>query len=233
MKYGINFKGTALIIILSVAVLFSCSEAIPVINRFEDLDEIPNITAENVEMSYTEKGFLRGTLTAKVFQTFDNEDEPHTNFPEGIKIVLFNKEHKIETDMVADSAIYYQSKKSWVATGNVVIKNVNGTVLRTEKLYGDEKEKKIFTDKLVKITKTDGTTIVGRTGFESNTEFTIYKFMDVRGKIFFKDEFKNDNDPANNEQKQELPDKTSQQKKKYKQNLPENIKKPKELQRRM
>lgn len=223
LQHNIEFKSTILIILLSVVVLFSCSEVIPVINRFENQDEIPTITATNVEMSYTEKGYLRGVLTAKVFQTFDREEQAHTNFPEGIKIVLYNKDHHVETDMIADSAIYYQDKRNWEAMGNVVIKNVNGTILETEKLYGDEKEKKIFTDQFVKITKTDGTTIIGKNGFVSNTEFTIYKFMDVRGKIFFNEELEDINNQETSNQQDSNTLINAKQPPKL---LPENIEKP-------
>ncbi len=178
------FKNILLIFVLSILMLADCTEELPVINRFENMDEIPTVTAKNVKMTYTEKGYKRGRLLADIFKNYDMSDDPYVKFPKGIKITLFDKTHKVETEMEADSAIYFPDKRTWEAMGHVVVKNVNGTILRTEKLYGDESEKKIYTNKLVNITKTDGTIVVGRTGFMSNTEFTIYKFLDMYGKFY-------------------------------------------------
>ncbi len=180
----VKFKSTSLIIALSMTVLFSCTDELPVINRFENVDHIPTITGQNVEMTYTEKGYKKGTLQADVFENYDMNNDALIKFPKGIKITMFNKAHEVETEMEADSAIYFPDKRTWEAIGHVIVKNINGTILRTEKLYGDETKKKIFTNLLVNITKTDGTLVVGKTGFISNTEFTIYKFINMYGRFF-------------------------------------------------
>ncbi len=220
MKFRINFKSVAYLVILPAAMLFSCSEELPVINQFESVEEIPTVTLENAHITYTENGFTKGKLQAPIIQTFDGAIEPYTDFPEGISIVMYNDQNIIETSMTANRAIYYQTKKSWEATGNVVISNIKGDILRTEKLYGDDKEKKIFTNELVKITQADGTTINGESGFESNVAFTIYKFIDVNGRIFFKEEFsdaKNDSTSGKKQIKKPKP----------KRNLPKIKERPK------
>ncbi len=204
-----------------MTVLFSCTDELPVINRFENIDHIPSITAKNVEMTYTEKGYKRGRLQAPVFENYDMNDDAYVKFPEGIKITMFNKEHKVETEMEADSAIYFPDKRTWEATGHVVVKNVNGTILRTEKLYGDEIKKKIFTNLLVNISKADGTLVVGKTGFVSNTEFTIYKFIDMYGRFFVSE---TESDSIKTPNKKMNVDTNFSPKK-----LPENMKKPEYL----
>ena len=133
---------------------------------------------------------------------------------------MYNENNVIETSMTANRAIYYQTKKSWEAMGNVVISNINGDILRTEKLYGDDTQKKVFTNELVKITKADGTAINGESGFESNIEFTIYKFIDVSGRIFFKDEF-------SDEEQENEPGIKKTERPKPKRNLPKIKEKPK------
>lgn len=186
-----------MLVLLPAAMLFSCSEELPVINQFESEEEIPTITLEKVRTTYTEKGNIQAKLQANLLQKYDGAVEPYFDFPKGVSIVLYSEENIIKTSMTANRLIYYEEKKTWEAIGNVVISNINGDILRTEKLYGDDNEKKIFTNHLVKITKADGTSINGEAGFESNIEFTIYKFIDVNGKIFFRDEFEGD-EPDNN-----------------------------------
>jgi LPS export ABC transporter protein LptC len=166
----------------------------PMVSRINSKEDLPSVSIENLKTTYTEEGFIKGKLQAQLAEHFDGIVEPYILFRKGVSIVMYDKEGKIETSMIADKAIYYQTKKSWEATGNVVISNINGDILRTNKLYGDEKEKKIFTNEFVQITKSDGTIVNGKQGFESNTEFTIYKFLDVSGKIFFREEFSAEDD---------------------------------------
>ena len=182
-------------IVIFLMVLSSCSDKIPMINRINSKEELPTISIVNLESTYTEDGKLKGKLLAKTAEQYEGLVEPYVDFKDGLSIVLYDKDNKIQNSMTADHVIYYQSKKTWEATGNVVITNINGDVFRTQKLYGDDKEKKFFTNELVQITKSDGTVLYAKSGFESNSDFTIYKYIDVRGKIFFKEEFANDTVP--------------------------------------
>jgi LPS export ABC transporter protein LptC len=186
------------LLLLSVFVCFSCSDRIPMINRIDSKEGHPTISIDNLESTYTENGKVVGKLMASLTEQFDGIVEPYVDFKKGISIVRYDKDNKIENSLTADRAMYFTSKKSWEATGNVVITNMNGDIFRTEKLYGDDKEKKIFTNKLVKITKSDGTFMFARSGFESNSEFTIYQYIDVSGKIAIREEFLTANDSTNN-----------------------------------
>ena len=209
-------KSIVPLILISAAMLFSCTEELPVIKQFGDGEDFPTVTVENLRSTYTEEGKIKGKLQANIAKNYDGAIEPYIEFPDGISIVIY-KENKIETSLTANKAIYYQSKKTWEAIGSVVISNINGDVLRTEKLYGDDKEKKIFTNEPVHITKIDGTVLNPKSGFESNSAFTIYDFFNVDGKIYFRDEF-------SDEKKEKKP--TINQKKKPNKNLPKKREKP-------
>jgi LPS export ABC transporter protein LptC len=178
-----------ILLVLTVTISFACSDTLPVKKGIISKDDLPSVSIKNLKTSYTEQGKIKAKIQAELLQKFDDIIEPYWDFPKGINVLLFNEKDIIETSLSAKRAIYYQSKETWEAIGNVVISNINGDILQTEKLYGDQKEKKIFTDQFVKITKADGTVIKGEKGFESNTEFTIYQFIDVSGKITFKEEF--------------------------------------------
>ncbi len=171
-------------------VLFvSCSDELPKINRITSKEDLPTIAIDNMSSTFTENGKIKGILKAKRMEVYDDVVEPNTKFPKGISIVFFDEQGNLESSMTAKYAIYYDKKQTWEAIGNVVMSNIKGDVLKTEHLYGDEKNKKIYTDQLVRITKANGSVIVADSGFESNTSFTIYKFIDVSGKIAVKDEF--------------------------------------------
>jgi LPS export ABC transporter protein LptC len=190
MYYKIRIKLFGYVLILFSAIqIFSCSDRIPLVNRINSKEELPTVSIDNLETTYTEDGLVKGKLMARLAESYEGVVESYVDFKKGISIIAYDKDYKIKNSLTADRAIYYQKKKTWEATGNVVITNINGDVFRTSKLYGDDKEKKFFTDKLVKITKSDGTVMYAKSGFESNSDFTMYQYINVSGKIFVKDEF--------------------------------------------
>jgi len=189
MKKYFFIKKSVMVLIISISVmLFSCSDNIPVIKRINSKEDLPTISIENLKSSHTENGIIKGTLKTPLLNNYDGIENPYIKFPKGLNIVMFDKQGKIKSSISANFAIYHTKEKLWEATGNVVMRNTNGDTLKTEKLYGNDKEKKIYTDQFVDITKSDGAKIKGAKGFESNTEFTIYKFFDVSGRIFIHDD---------------------------------------------
>ncbi|MFN8256729.1 MAG: LPS export ABC transporter periplasmic protein LptC [Bacteroidales bacterium] len=200
MKYNVGNK----IIIFLLSISVACSEPIPVRNIIISKDDLPTVAVENINTTYTEEGKIKSKLQAPLLQQFDGIVEPYIDFPKGIIIILYDKDNKIETSLTANRAIYYRDKQTWEAIGNVVISNMYGRVLKTEKLYGDEKEHKIFTDKYVEITEADGSITKAYKGFESNSAFTIYQFIDVSGRITFNEEFMGGPDDSLNNQNSDV-----------------------------
>jgi len=178
-----------ILLVLTFTLLIACSDTLPIKKGIISKDDLPSVSIKNLKTSYTEQGRIKAKIQAELLQKFEGIVEPYWDFPKGINVLQFNKDGIIEASLSANRFIYYQSKETWEAIGNVVFSNIKGEILQTEKLYGDQKEKKIFTDQFVKITRADGTIIKGEKGFESNTEFTVYQFIDVSGKITFKEEF--------------------------------------------
>jgi hypothetical protein len=66
-----------------------------------------------------------------------------------------------------------------VAKNDVILVNVKGDTLRTEELFWDETEQKIYSNQSVRITTPDEL-ILGK-GFESNLDFTRYKIHQISG----------------------------------------------------
>lgn len=174
--------------------LFACSNDIPKINRITSKEDLPTIAINQFKSTFTENGLIKGKLKAKKLEQYEDVIEPYIKFPDGISIVFFDKKANIESSMTANMALYYLKKESWEAIGNVVFSNIQGNILRTAHLYGDEKAHKIYTDEYVRITRTNGTVVEGKMGFESNSDFTIYKFIDVSGQIAVKEEFQSEID---------------------------------------
>ena len=195
MKPQIKIKESiVLLIILVVTILSSCSDDIPKISRITSKEDLPNVAIDGFKTSFTENGKIKGKMKAKRLEQYEDVVEPHTKFPKGISIVFFDETGALESSMTAKYAIYYTKKETWEAMGNVVYSNIKGDILKTEHLYGDEKQQKIYTDQFVKITSANGNVVNGANGFESNSEFTIYKFINVSGRIAVQEEFGTETD---------------------------------------
>ncbi|MGZ3863820.1 MAG: LPS export ABC transporter periplasmic protein LptC [Bacteroidia bacterium] len=161
--------------------LFSCKENKTELDKMMTKQEvIPSEEGQVVEILYTDSGLVTMRLTAPVLNHFTaNVPEPYTEMPKGIIIEFFNKEGEVKTTMRALYAIRFEKSKRLEARNKVVVVNVNGEVLNTEKLNWDETSKKIYTDVFVKITtKKD---IMQGTGMEANQDFTEYEIRNFSG----------------------------------------------------
>lgn len=183
-------KKTPLIIPLFfiVLVLFSCKD-----NKAE-LDQMmmkqtafPSEEGKVVEILYTDSGLVQMRVTAPVMNHYTNNvPEAYTEMPRGIIVEFFNDSGVVKTTMKANYAIRYEKSKRTEARKNVVVVNVNGEILNTEKLNWDEAHKKIYTDAFVKITtKKD---VLKGTGMEANQDFTEYEIRNISGSSAAPDE---------------------------------------------
>jgi LPS export ABC transporter protein LptC len=140
----------------------------------------PSEQGKQVEILYTDSGFVQVRITAPVMNHFTfNVPEPYTEMPNGVFIEFFNDSGKVKATMKADYAIRYERTKRTETRKNVKVVNVNGEILNTDKLNWDEATHKIYTDAFVKITtKKD---ILQGTGMEANEDFTEYEIRNISG----------------------------------------------------
>ncbi|MDX2002383.1 MAG: LPS export ABC transporter periplasmic protein LptC [Chitinophagales bacterium] len=135
---------------------------------------------KNVEIVYSDYGKIRARIIAtEVIK--HTEGEPTTEFPKGLKLYMYNDSMKIESKLSANYGIAYEQKEELMVRDNVVIVNVEGRKLNSEELIWKRRDRKIYSDKYVKIT-TKQEIIYGE-GFESNEDFSQYEIKHVRGSI--------------------------------------------------
>jgi len=135
----------------------------------EDKANTASITAKNSEILYTEKGRVKLKVIAPVTKYFQSAEQPYTEFPEGITVYTYSDSMKLESELTAKYANYYDKKGLWSASNNVIAKNSKGETLNTEHLFWDQTKKTIYTDDMVRITTSDG--IQYGEGFTSDEAF--------------------------------------------------------------
>lgn len=172
--------------ILLVAMFFSCGNDIKEIEDFLAEKNLPIGIAKNVHLIQTDSGIIKTILITPLMLDFSNRDKhPYTEFPEGIKIVTFDKEGD-SVILLADYSLSYNNTNISEVKNNVKVINYGErTKLNTSQLFWDSKEHYIYTEKdFTLITKTD--TIYGK-GFESNEDLSKVNMKSVSGTIYIKD----------------------------------------------
>ena len=146
----------------------------------------PTLEATDFQTSYTDSGVVRYFLTTPKLLKYEQEKEPYTEFPEGFHLQQFDTNKKVISELSANYGKNLEREQKWLATGNVVMVNIQGDTLRTEELIYLIKEDKIYTDKFVNIKK-GVNNIIGTGGFESDSQMTKWAFKKTKGQMYFED----------------------------------------------
>jgi len=175
---------------LLIAVAVSgCGGKVDSLNNYNIDETFADLSVTDMFTRYYSNNRLQTTVTAPVADRYSSVKQPYMEFPKGVKVVFYDEQLREESSLTADYAVYYNKKKLWEARKNVVIISEDGTRLMTEQIFGDENREKVFSVKKVTVIDPDGTTIVGKSGFESDMAFKNYKFLDVNGSVTLKEEY--------------------------------------------
>lgn len=170
------------LILMGTILLVTCKTDIEMINLLTEREQVTSVVAKNIEILYTENGKPKVRIIAPETKYFQFAEEPYNEFPKGIIVYKYNDSLKIESMLTANYAIYFENKKLWNAKYDVVAQNSKGQILNTEQLFWDEKEKRIYSDDMVKITSEDD--IIFGEGFDSDENFDDLEIRKISGKIY-------------------------------------------------
>ncbi len=169
--------------LILVAMLFSCGNDLKEVQDFLADKNLPIGIAKNVNLIHTDSGRVKTKLTTPLLYDFSNrETHPYQEFPEGIKIITFDKK-KDSVTLTANYTKTYSKTGISEVKGNVIVTNhKEKSNLFTEQLFWDQTTHYIYTEKAFRlITKTD--TINGK-GFESNEDLSKVTMKDISGAVY-------------------------------------------------
>lgn len=137
-----------------------------------DPETFPTMKTLDVSTTISDSGFTRYHITSLIWLMFEEAQEPHWNFPEGLYVIKYDNNMKEDGTFTADTATYWSVKKLWRFDRNVRMKNVNGDRFLTQQLFWDQNKRKLYSDSFIHIERSDR--IIEGYGFESNEEMTEY-----------------------------------------------------------
>jgi LPS export ABC transporter protein LptC len=174
--------------IAALAMFFLACENDPqAVRDLNIVDNEPLEYQENVRMVYTDSAVLRFEMLAPIAANYpEREDnEPYTEFPEGIDVVFFDNFGEPESSVKANYAIRFPRRNQWEAKGDVVVIGKTGEKLNTEHLIWDERREIIYSDEFVTINT--GSEIFMGEGFEADQGFTQYTIKKIVGELSIDD----------------------------------------------
>ena len=137
-----------------------------------DPETFPTMKTINVSTTISDSGYTRYHITTPLWLMFEEAQEPHWNFPDGMFIVKLDDNMKEDGTFTADTATYFSGKRLWRFDRNVRMRNVNGDRFLTQQLFWDQNLRKLYSDSFIHIERSDR--IIEGYGFESNEEMTEY-----------------------------------------------------------
>ncbi|MBN2893352.1 MAG: LPS export ABC transporter periplasmic protein LptC [Bacteroidales bacterium] len=190
--FTLNNKATSILkwLLLSFTIVFSfgCKTDLSKIKPPEDIKNLPQLSITNFKASYKMGSSLKAQASAPIMNKYTLQ-KSYTEFPKGVEVKFYDDNYVVSTSLNCKYAINYTLQELWKFSDTVIINSVEGGTLKTQELYFDQKNEKIYSVKFVEVTDPTGTVIRGKGGFESNYDFTIYEFKNVDGLItFFQDE---------------------------------------------
>ena len=119
-------------------------------------------------------------LNATLINRYTDE-KTYVEFKDGLKVQFFDVNGKKESELNADYATIDDENDLMLAENNVIVRNIDGDILETDKLNWDQQKEEIYTDEFVKIT-TENEVIFGK-GLVSNQNFSKYTIRKIKGSI--------------------------------------------------
>lgn len=165
--------------LMALTLLFSACE-----RKVEDLTKIriysgPIMVAHNITTIYSDSAQMVVEMHAPLQSEFNDGDR---EFPKGIKVDFYNEKGQLSSRLTSRYARYDRATEIYIATGDVVIDNfLEKKRVNSEELRWNRAEKRVFTDKFVRI-KTPDEVLTGM-GLTAAEDFSTYKILKPSGTI--------------------------------------------------
>ena len=161
-------------------ITFSCTNDIEEVKAITQKYDLTKDVGENVKIIYSDSASVRLIIEAPILERYYDINDPRDVFPKGIFISFLNEFKTPTSWLKADMAIRSQKNQTMTAKGNVVFYNRENDKLQTSELIWDERQKKIYTEKFIRIAQpSSGDTIYG-IGFETDQNF---RRIEIKKKI--------------------------------------------------
>lgn len=167
----------------AILIFVGCANPTPE-PTIKDPETEPTQIIHDHRIIQSENGRQNYRFETPLLKRYQEASRPFLECPEGVKIETFDDSLRVESDLVADYAHFDETDEKWSARGNVIAHNYKGENVRTlytERLFWDQKNKRIYSDTTTKVID-GGSVHIGR-NFEADENFEEWHFRNTRGQM--------------------------------------------------
>ena len=135
------------IIHLSIAFLFSCSQAQEHLAPAVDPnDSLPFMTSHGISNLISDSGIISYKIVAEDWDIYTSEPQRWT-FLKGLFMEKFDSTFHVEWHVQSDTAYYYTQKRLWELRSRVRVRTKDGLRFSSEELYWDQLSHELYSNK--------------------------------------------------------------------------------------
>lgn len=168
------------VVVFILITLVGCKTDLSKVKPPEDIDNLPQLSITDFHAYYKMSSNLQAEAFAPQMDKY-NIGKNLVEFTKGVDVKFYDQNFNPSTTLICDYAVNYPNEELWKFSGNVEVVSSSGGTLKTQELFFNQQNEKIYSVKYVEVTDTTGSVIRGKGGFESNYDFTIYEFKNVDG----------------------------------------------------
>lgn len=172
-------------VLLGTAFLFVSCDDLDTKSLGEINRNFADRTIQNAFVIRKDSGEIRMELRSPLIEEFTMIDSPYTVMRKGLNVKFWNSSSPKPNFLKADWAKIKSKINFYEGKGNVEMINNDGDTLRTEHIFWDNKNRRIFTKDTVIIKRLDGTVNVSNNGLEATEDFKEFTFYANHGVIVF------------------------------------------------
>lgn len=180
MKFKNIYILRSIVTAIVVTMFFSCKDNFKEVQQIGVLQNEPIGIAENINMKYTDSGKVKANLISPIMKDYSNREFAFTEFPDGIKLLLYDKGQK--STILSDYAISYDRNDLIDLQNNVIIVTQQNDSIFADQLYYDQKNEQIFTNEAFRMVSP--TKVITGNGFNSDKDFKNFEALEVTGIIY-------------------------------------------------
>ena len=123
-----------------------------------DLNNMPTMISRNVQTILSDSGTTKYRITAKTWLAYENLENPHWTFPDGLiaEELENTPDFKVKMSMKCDSAHYDRNNRMLNLVGNITIHDNTGGEITCDSAYYDEEKALWSLNSMVIITNANG-----------------------------------------------------------------------------
>jgi LPS export ABC transporter protein LptC len=173
---------------IKAAIITGCFFVLSCSNNYQEVQDLAKKKiavdrATQVESYLSQDGIVKAKLTSPLMIASSAiTDTPTTEFPKSLHVDFYDSTQKIQSKLFAKYGLYYNDEGLVLLKDSVIVFNITGDTLRTEKLWWDQNKQIIYTDEPVHIIQ-QGEPLEGKNGMTANQNFDSWTLLNAKGTL--------------------------------------------------